>query len=54
MAVEDECQGGSKSNDQELIANGTMQVGVTKRMGKGHGVADQMEFEEEGVSPPSL
>ena len=54
MAVEAECQGGSKSNDQELIANGTMQVAVTDRMGKGHGVADRMEFKEEGVSPPSL
>jgi len=54
MAVKAEWQGGSKSNEQDLIANGVVQVGVTDRMGKGHGVADQMEFEEEGVGPPSL
>lgn len=27
---------------------------VTDKMGKGHGVADHMEFEEEGVGLPFL
>ena len=53
MAVEAEWQGGSESNEQDLIANGAMRVGVTDRMGKGHSVANQMEFEE-GVGPLSL
>ena len=54
MAVEAEWQGGLESNEEEVIANGAVRVGVTDRMGKGHSVADQMEFEEEGVGPPSL
>nr|POF08978.1 hypothetical protein CFP56_14922 [Quercus suber] len=52
--IEVECQEGSESYEQGLIENGTVRVGVTDRMGKGHSVADQMEFEEEGVGPPSL
>ena len=51
MVVEAEWQGGSESNEEEVITNGAVRVGVTDRMGKGHGVADQMEFEEEGVGP---